>query len=85
MKLTSFVLFLSFLTAAKAEYRVFILEITNTKQNTTRTIKSTLDPLQYQSIYPLAPNESITYTDTWRCRGNTAFLTTLCNKPWVKN
>lgn len=64
-----------------AEYRVFLLTITNSKTNSARTVKSTLDPEQYKMIYLLKPDESITYTATWRCRGNTSELSPLCENP----
>jgi hypothetical protein len=72
------------LSTARAEYRVFLLKIskTSTEPNTNSTaapnapaesisFESTLDPEQYRGYYPLAANETITYTDTWRCRGRT--------------
>lgn len=67
--------------SARAEYRVFVLQITNSKTQASRTLYSTLDPLQYKSIYPLALDESINYVDTWRCKGHTGHFKILCAKP----
>lgn len=64
-----------------AEYRVFTLKITNTKTQISRTIKSTLDPEQYKSYYPLGQDEQISYVKTWRCRGPTRDFTALCEAP----
>ena len=66
---------------AQAEYRMFVLQITNHKTRASRTIYSNLDPLQYKTIYPLSADESIHYTDTWRCKGNTAHYKLHCAKP----
>jgi flagella basal body P-ring formation protein FlgA len=68
-------------SAAKAEYRVFILEIKNSKSNVNRQIQSTLDPEQYKSLNPLSPDETITYQDTWLCRGNTGDFRQHCARP----
>ncbi len=68
-------------SSAQAEYRVFILEIANTQSNQRRQIQSTLDPIQYISLYPLNPNETIMYQDTWLCRGNTAHFKQHCERP----
>ena len=64
-----------------AEYRVFTLKITNTKTQISRTIKSTLDPEQYKSYYPLGQDEQISYVKTWRCRGATRDFAALCEAP----
>lgn len=83
MKLIFFGLFYLIATSAKAEYRVFILEIANGKTNQRRQIQSTLDPVQYASVYPLHPDETIMYQDTWLCRGNTAQFKQHCDRPPV--
>lgn len=36
-----------------------------------RYVESNLDPWQYRGYYPVADDETITYVDTWRCRGRT--------------
>lgn len=66
---------------AFAEYRVFVLKITNTKTSEVKTINSTLDPEQYKSFYLIKPEESITYVNTWRCRGATRDYKALCEGP----
>ena len=66
---------------ASAEYRVFTLMITNTKTGENRQLDSTLDPLQYISFYPLKADETIHYTQTWRCRGNTSHFKVYCPQP----
>jgi hypothetical protein len=66
---------------SQAEYRVFTLKITNSKTQVSRTIKSTLDPEQYKSYYPLNNDEQISYVKTWRCRGSTRDFQALCEAP----
>jgi hypothetical protein len=66
---------------ALAEYRVFTLKITNSKTLIRRTIKSTLDPEQYKSFYPLNNDEQISYVKTWRCQGATSDFKALCEAP----
>lgn len=85
MKCFSFFLILLTLVSARAEYRVFVLEITNTQDGSIRTIKSTLDPDQYRKIHLLKNNETIQYVDTWRCPGFTGQLKPLCPKTLVQN
>lgn len=71
--------FLAF--TAQAEYRVFTLNLENTKTKAVRQIQSTLDPEQYASIYPLNKDEKLTYVQTWRCRGRTDFFKPHCAPP----
>lgn len=47
----------------------------------TRTVLSTLDPLQYASYYPVGPTEQIRYIHTWRCFGNTSQFKKFCPNP----
>lgn len=70
--------------AAQAEYRVFVLKITNSKTQKSQTRYSTMDPLQYKTIYPLSADETIEYVDTWRCKGNTSGFKVHCAKPPIK-
>lgn len=79
------VVFLS--VSASAEYRVFLLKIEKRATTTAegeavqaRFVESTLDPEQYRGYYPVAADEIVTYTDTWRCRGRTDRLP-LCPNP----
>lgn len=73
------ILFLS--TEAKAEYRAFVLHLFNSQTNLVRLIETTLDPDQYKTLYPISPNESLTYVETWRCKGRTDFFKPICAKP----
>lgn len=66
---------------ASAEYRVFVLKITDSRTQNTRQFESTLDPDQYRSFYLVKPTETITYIDTWKCLGNTSLERGLCDKP----
>lgn len=79
MKAFLFVFLLAIPTLA--EYRVFTLMITNTKTGDNRQFDSTLDPDQYITFYPLKTDETIRYTQTWRCKGNTSGLKPQCPQP----
>lgn len=73
-------------TLVHAEYRVFVLKISKPSEDKTqpaieRTIQSTLDPVQYKDLYPVAPEESIDYIDTWMCKGRTGEYQDYCPKP----
>lgn len=97
MKTLIFIFLLLFTKSSYAEYRVFELEIEEIPpeqppQNTEnpdqsppkiRRVISTLDPLQYPSYYPLKSNEKISYTETWRCFGNTNNFKTYCPNPKI--
>lgn len=58
-----------------------MLHLVNTKTKVTKQILSTLDPDQYRTVYPLNPDEKITYVQTWRCWGRTDGFTPICPKP----
>ena len=79
MKAFLFVFLLS--SYASAEYRVFTLMITNTKTGENKQFDSTLDPEQYQTFYPLKADETISYTQTWRCKGRTSDFKVHCPQP----
>lgn len=64
-----------------ADYRAYNLLIENKKTGATRTFKSTLDHLQYKTLYILNSDEQISYVSTWRCRGNTHFYKAICPSP----
>lgn len=68
-------------SVTQAEYRAFVLKITNNKTNTNRFVESTLDPEQYKTIYPLNPDEKISYVNTWRCPGRTDQFKIICPEP----
>lgn len=73
-------LLLLLVPSARAEYRAFELVIQNSVTGQERIVLSSLDPDQYRGYHPLDPNETISYRDTWMCRGNTAEKRT-CPKP----
>lgn len=71
---------------AKAEYRVFLLKITKKNVDPAfaadfRLVESTLDDMQYRQFYHVAPDEEVTYIDTWRCYGRTGDFKPLCPNP----
>jgi hypothetical protein len=76
---TPLLLFYFISLSALAEYRVFNIQITS--PTATRTIQSTLDPIQYKELYPLAADEVISYDDTWMCFGRTDNYLALCPNP----
>lgn len=68
--------------SAQAEYRAFELVITNKVTGGERIVLSALDPDQYRGYHALDPNETISYRDTWMCKGNTANKEQqICPKP----
>ncbi len=73
-----------FTLSAQAEYRTYLLRITNNKTQKIRMLYSTLDPLQYKTIYALSPDEGIEYLDTWKCKGSTGGFKIHCAKPIEK-
>lgn len=71
---------------APAEYRVFLLKISQASEDPaqpeiTRWVESNLDPEQYRRYYPVYPNEKISYVDTWRCYGRTDSFQAFCKSP----
>jgi hypothetical protein len=75
-RLFLFFAFVFYAVAAGAEYRVFLLKISKTPKAPQapaefRVVESTLDPDQYRGYFPVAADETVTYTDTWRCFGRT--------------
>ncbi|MNK07432.1 hypothetical protein D3C87_253460 [compost metagenome] len=93
--LSAFFIFLLPLSS-KAEYRVFLLKIakrapaTATPEAVTQTppltqdyrlVESTLDPIQYRYYYPVAADEEVSYTETWRCYGRTDGFKPHCPNP----
>lgn len=60
------------LNLAHAEYRVFELVITNPTTGQERTVRSNLTPAQYRIYYGVNAQETVMYTDTWKCFGNTS-------------
>lgn len=79
------ILILIFCQSSLAEYRVFTLHITNTKSRVVRLVDTTLDPLQYTSVYTLQNNEQISYIETWKCNGRTDFFKAHCANPRLQD
>lgn len=93
------IIFLFVFSFARAEYRVFELEITAYEQPDPaapsadpaklpvelgkRVVTSTLDPQQYRGYFTVQPNEQIRYIATWKCKGRTGNKD-YCPNPKVK-
>ena len=77
----AFVIMFVLPSVTTAEYRVFKLQITNSKNQNVRQIQSTLDPEQYRMLYPVNADEYVTYVQTWLCPGNTNHFKAHCNPP----
>lgn len=58
-----------------------MLLVSNPKMATARQIQTTLDPEQFKTIYPLNEGESLSYVDTWMCKGRTDDFRPHCDKP----
>lgn len=58
------------LTFANAEYRAFWLQI-KPKVGDISMVKSCLDPDQYRGYFHVPDEATVTYTETWMCRGRT--------------
>lgn len=54
-----------------AEYRMFLLQVTSADGTPGAQIPSNLDPDQYRGYHPLKEGETLSYIDTWMCRGRT--------------
>lgn len=74
-------LLMLFTAAAHAEYRAFQLVITNTANGQERTLVSSLDPRLYRRWYGVKAVETVMYTDTWMCHGNTSHFQAICPNP----
>ena len=75
------VFFILFSNTIFPEYRVFELEIRDTKTEQSRKVQSTLDHLQYATYYPLKRDEQIRLLDYWMCWRRREPLTPLCQRP----
>lgn len=69
---------------AQAEYRAFLLQITNSKTNSTRQVISTLDDLQYPAYHSITKDESIQILDTWKCLKRSDHYQPICSNPKPK-
>jgi hypothetical protein len=67
--------------AARAEFRVFQLLITDTQSGKARTVTSTLDDLQYGTYRHVAKTETIVIQDTWMCWKRSDHFQELCPNP----
>lgn len=64
-----------------AEYRVFLLAITNSQTGQTRMATSTLDNLQYGGYYQVKNTEIVKIQDTWMCWERGGENVRYCPKP----
>jgi hypothetical protein len=67
--------------SASAEYRVYLLTLTDTQTNQVRSFTSTLDDLQYRGYYPIKAGVELVLTDTWMCWGRHGDFQALCRNP----
>ncbi len=72
---------LFFFNLSHAEYRAFELVIANSTSGQERVVISTLDPRRYRKYYPVRADETVTYSATWMCKGNTSSHKPVCPKP----
>jgi hypothetical protein len=66
---------------AGAEYRAFLLAITNATTKQSRFVTSTLDDIQYPGYLPLAPGETVAIQATWMCWGSQGDFLPICANP----
>jgi hypothetical protein len=57
--------------SSQAEYRMFVLQVTNPDGSAGPQIMSNLDPDQYRGYHPMKEGEGLSYIDTWMCKGRT--------------
>lgn len=76
------ILFLTALTnTTRAEYRVFLLQVTGPDGVVSKSFPSTLDPEQYRRYHSLPEAMKLSYQETWMCKGNTQDFKALCSNP----
>ena len=80
MKIILSSLLFLFASNAFAEYRVFQLRLSR-GAGEVREVLSTLDPYQYTTYYPVDPDVSVEYMDSWLCLGDTSGFREYCKKP----
>jgi hypothetical protein len=71
--------------SARAEYRAFLLAVTNTQTSSTRTVTTTLDDIQYRAYYPLHKFEAVSIQATWMCWERGGEGTHYCPNPRPQN
>jgi hypothetical protein len=70
-----------FASRSSAEYRAFLLQITDSRSGSERLVFSTLDELQYRDYYHLHPAESLQRLDTWMCWARSDHGQPICPNP----
>lgn len=70
-----------FLPLANAEYRAFRLVITDALNGSSRTVITTLDPLQYGQYHYLKSTERAQIEATWMCRERSENFKPICSGP----
>jgi len=70
-----------FANSAIAEYRVYLLTLTDTQTNQSRSFTSTLDDIQYRGYFPVKASEELVLSDTWMCWGRQGDFQQLCHNP----
>lgn len=81
MRLFVFLVFLTSTSSAFAEYRAFLLEISDPKTDKARQVTSNLDHQQYPTYYVLQPGETIRILDTWMCWERSDHFQEICAPP----
>ena len=66
---------------AQAEYRAFLLKITDARTGVERRVVSTLDELQYREYHHLHPAETLHRLDTWMCWARSDHGRPICPSP----
>ena len=64
-----------------SEYRVFELRIVNTETDESRTVRSTLDWIQYRDYHHLSRDERVELVDHWMCWKRSGQFKPLCRRP----
>lgn len=78
---SALILFLAFPIESFAEYRAYRLKITNSATGQERIVTSTMDHIQYPDYFPVQAFETISYIESWMCRGNTSNYKLICAPP----
>ena len=68
-------------TSARAEYRAFRLVITDPLNGSSRSVVTTLDPLQYGQYHYLKSTERAQIEATWMCRDRSENFKAICSAP----
>ena len=76
-----FIIAFIFLPLANAEYRAFRLVIVDALNGSSRTVITTLDPLQYGQYHYLKSTERAQIDATWMCRERSENFKPICAGP----